>query len=65
MGRFARVETEGARERFSLMGISAWFRSMEQRLELEREREMSCEGKQRNSCRLIWCVDQRLVRGEL
>ena len=31
--------------------------------ERERERESCFEIKWRNSCRLIWCVNQRLERG--
>ena len=53
MGRFAgaiETEAEGARGCFAVTGSGAWFRSMEQRLELEREREMSCEGKWGNNC---------------
>jgi hypothetical protein len=62
MGRF---DSAVKRERFAVMECGAGFWIAEQKLELEREREMSCEGTRRNSCRLIWCVDQRLVRGEL
>jgi hypothetical protein len=58
-----------SRERFAVMESGVRFWSAEKRLELERqrekEREMCCEGTGRNSCRLIWCVDQRLVREEL
>ena len=39
----------GARQRFAVMGSGAWLGSAEQRLELY----MSCEGKRKNSCRLI------------
>jgi hypothetical protein len=42
MGHFAgavETETEGARGHFAMRGSGTWFRSKEQRLELERERE--------------------------
>ena len=42
------------------------FEDLGAEIEVKREgdRESCSEVERRNSCRLIWCVNQRLVRGE-
>jgi hypothetical protein len=58
-------QIEGVRERFCCDGKRCLVMERGAETGVREKGGMSCEGKRRNGCGLIWCVDQRLMRGEL